>query len=139
MNAGSHRPLLDELAKLGRLYPGMRFGQLLEFASLLAAEGDGPDLVGKADDAAVHTAIRNHSRQRTRPTGVQPEDGFTGLPPTRSALLTALEEVWDRHPDWRFGEAVVRVAESAGVNTYDIEDEQLLAAARDHLGGLAAV
>ena len=56
----------------------------------------------------------------------------------RTEILRALEEVGRQHPDMRFGQLVCMLAHQArGVArsaTYDVEDLELLAAAREHLG-----
>lgn len=54
-------------------------------------------------------------------------------PIDRSDLLRALAELGRRYPEWRFGQLVSNVAGWADVDAWDVEDEQLLAAARQHL------
>jgi hypothetical protein len=51
----------------------------------------------------------------------------------RAALLAAIEELCRRYPDWRLGQLVANVAGWADQEIWDVEDEQLLAAARSHL------
>jgi len=51
----------------------------------------------------------------------------------RPALFEALADLCRRYPNWRFGQLVSNVSGWADVNTWDVEDEQLLAAARAHL------
>jgi hypothetical protein len=51
----------------------------------------------------------------------------------RAELLTTLAELCQRYPDWRFGQLVANVAGWADQEVWDVEDEQLLAAARLHL------
>lgn len=53
--------------------------------------------------------------------------------PDRAALLHLISELCVRHPNWRFGQLVANLADWADVNVWDVEDEQLLAAARSHL------
>ena len=48
-------------------------------------------------------------------------------------LLAAITELRRRYPDWRLGQLVANVAGWAEQDTWDIEDEQLLAAAQLHL------
>ncbi len=55
------------------------------------------------------------------------------IPEDRSALFEALAELCRRYPSWRFGQLVSNVAGWADLDTWDIEDEELLAAARAHL------
>ncbi|MBO0697924.1 MAG: hypothetical protein J2P46_06000 [Zavarzinella sp.] len=56
----------------------------------------------------------------------------------RSELLLALTELSRRYPDWRFGQLVANVAGWADVDLWDVEDGQLLAAARAHIHESAA-
>ena len=51
----------------------------------------------------------------------------------RGALLAAIAELCQRYPDWRLGQLVVNVAGWADQEVRDVEDEQLLEAARLHL------
>jgi hypothetical protein len=55
------------------------------------------------------------------------------LPETRAELLGALQRVWERDRDWRFGPLVEPLAALSGASLYDAEDEQLIAAARTRL------
>jgi hypothetical protein len=48
-------------------------------------------------------------------------------------LAQVLLELCDRYPHWRFGQFVSNVADWADTDQWDIEDEQLLAAAKAHL------
>src|SRR5439155_24795738 len=52
---------------------------------------------------------------------------------TRKEILRILEELSDQHPHWRFGQLVANMAGIADVNIWDLEDDQLLAVARNHL------
>jgi hypothetical protein len=54
-------------------------------------------------------------------------------PIDRSELLRALAELARRYPDWRFGQLVSNVAGWTDVDVWEVEDEELLAAARGHL------
>jgi len=56
---------------------------------------------------------------------------MTPLP--RAELFNALAELCRRYPDWRFGQLIANVAGWADQEIWDIEDEQLLAAAQAHL------
>ena len=55
------------------------------------------------------------------------------IPQHRAALFESLAELCRRYPDWRFGQLVSNVAGWADADLWDVEDEQLLAAARLHL------
>ena len=52
-------------------------------------------------------------------------------------LFDALAELRRRYPDWRFGQLIANVAGWADQNVWDIEDDELLAAAKDHLRTVA--
>jgi hypothetical protein len=54
----------------------------------------------------------------------------------RTDLLAAIMELCERYPHWRFGQLVANVAGWADQEIWDVEDEQLLAAARSHLSQL---
>ncbi len=55
----------------------------------------------------------------------------------RAELLAAIEALSRRYPDWRLGQLIANVAGWADQQLWDVEDEQLLAAARSHLQQLA--
>ena len=55
----------------------------------------------------------------------------------RAELLATIAELCRRYPDWRFGQLVANVAGWADQEIWDVEDEQLLAAAQSHLQRLA--
>jgi hypothetical protein len=51
----------------------------------------------------------------------------------RTELLEAITALCRRYPQWRLGQLVANVADWADQGVWDVEDEQLLAAARLHL------
>ncbi len=53
-----------------------------------------------------------------------------------SELSDALAELRRRYPEWRVGQLIANVAGWADQNVWDVEDEQLLAAAEEHLQAL---
>ncbi len=55
------------------------------------------------------------------------------IPEDRAALIDALAELCRRYPHWRFGQLVSNISGWADVDLWDVEDEQLLAAAQLHL------
>ncbi len=55
----------------------------------------------------------------------------------RADLLAAIAALCQRYPHWRFGQLVANVAGWADQEIWDVEDEQLLEAARLHLEQLA--
>ncbi len=48
-------------------------------------------------------------------------------------LLHAIAELHQRYPEWRLGQLIANVAGWADQEIWDVEDEQLLAAAQSHL------
>ena len=56
----------------------------------------------------------------------------------QQALISILAELMQNYPHWRFGQLVANVAEWVDQNTWDIENEQWIAAARAHLDQIAA-
>jgi len=55
----------------------------------------------------------------------------------RAELLDALTQLQRFYPDWRFGQLIANVAGWADQSVWDVEDEQLLAAAEEHLRSLS--
>jgi hypothetical protein len=51
----------------------------------------------------------------------------------RADLLAAIAELCQRYPHWRFGQLVANVAGWADQDIWEVDDEQLLEAARLHL------
>ena len=51
----------------------------------------------------------------------------------RAELLAVLAQLCERYPGWRFGQLVANLASWADQEIWDVEDEQLLEAARQHL------
>jgi hypothetical protein len=51
----------------------------------------------------------------------------------RAELLKAIAKLCQRYPHWRLGQLIANVAGWADQEVWDVEDEQLLVAARLHL------
>jgi len=51
----------------------------------------------------------------------------------RADLLVAIAQLTERYPNWRLGQLVANVAGWADQEIWDVEDEQLLEAVRQHL------
>jgi hypothetical protein len=51
----------------------------------------------------------------------------------RTELLATIAELSEKYPDWRLGQLMANAAGWADQEIWDIEDEQLLEAARVHL------
>lgn len=131
MSTETCTPLMGTLAELSRLYPEMRFGQLIEMIALLSSEETPRSVAEIDDDRLISTAsqhVRVRRNQLNRPLQDHP------LPRTRTELLDALQRVCERHPDGHLGPLVEHLATSSGSSLYDAEDEQLIAAARSDPG-----
>jgi hypothetical protein len=125
----SRHSLLQSLVELSNLYPDMRFGQLVAFACSIAPENV-PGTVEEADDEAVLAAMKRHALKRADQLGVKLDPNRSSLPPVRAELLTAVEGLGVLQPERSLGQLVSFLATVARVNVYDVEDEQLLEAAR---------
>ena len=55
----------------------------------------------------------------------------------RADLLEAIAELCRRYPHWRLGQLIANIAGWADQEIWDVEDEQLFAAAQLHLQQLA--
>jgi hypothetical protein len=60
------------------------------------------------------------------------------MTPTREEILRLIVDLSNQHPDWRFGQLVVNVANWASnpplpESAWDVEDGEFLAALREHL------
>jgi hypothetical protein len=55
----------------------------------------------------------------------------------RADLLATIAELCEKYPHWRLGQLIANVAGWADQEIWDVEDQQLLAAARLHLSQLA--
>ena len=51
----------------------------------------------------------------------------------RTDLMAAITELSQRYPDWRFGQLISNLAGWTDQEIWDVEDQQLLEAARLHL------
>jgi hypothetical protein len=58
------------------------------------------------------------------------------ISPERQKLVQAIVALCDRYPHWRLGQLIANLAGWADADTWDVEDEQLLAAAVAHLDQL---
>ena len=56
----------------------------------------------------------------------------------RTDLLAAVAELCRKYPDWRLGQLIANIAGWTDQDVWDVEDAQLLEAARAHLRHLAA-
>jgi len=51
----------------------------------------------------------------------------------RADLLAAIARLCERYPNWRFGQLIANIAGWTEHEIWDVDDEQLLEAARQHL------
>jgi hypothetical protein len=51
----------------------------------------------------------------------------------RAESLAVVAELWERYPHWRLGQLIANVAGWGDQEILDVEDPQLLEAARSHL------
>jgi hypothetical protein len=128
-------PLAATLAELSRLYPDLRFGQLIEMIVMLSGE-ETPIRADEVEDKPFAEAALRHMSLRRRQLGI--EDGLPRdetMPGQRAELLDLVVQVSDRHPDWRVGCLIEHLAAGSGSSLYDAEDEQLIEGARRVLAG----
>ena len=57
----------------------------------------------------------------------------------RRDLLLLIEQVSQRHPQWRLGQLIANLTTLANQNVWDVEDHELLEAARTHLEQTAPI
>ncbi len=127
MNTSKRQELVRQLELLGALYPHWRFGQLASNVADLT----GTPLV-ECTDEQMEAAARDHVAHRTQVLQM-PESRLAEVADgmaERRPLLAALEECERIYPAERLGESLASVAAGAGVNVYDAEDEEMLAAIR---------
>ncbi len=55
------------------------------------------------------------------------------MSPDRQTLVKAIVALCDRYPHWRLGQLISNISGWADIDLWDIEDDQLLAAATAHL------
>jgi hypothetical protein len=124
--------LMDALAELSRLYPELRFGQLVEMIALLASE-EAPMRAAEVEDDRFVDFAAHHVRVRRDQLMIETTPAQdSALPESRTELLDVLQRAWERHRGYGFGPLVEHLASSSGSDLYDVEDEQLIAAARSY-------
>jgi hypothetical protein len=119
----TQKDVLAVLEEFGGRYPHWRFGQIVSNVAGWV-DADARDI----SDECLLEAADGHLRRRF-------DGGEAARGPARADLIRVLSEVRSRHPDWRLGQLLEHLVECAQTNIYDIEDEQLLNAARRHLAG----
>ncbi|MBY0522330.1 MAG: hypothetical protein K2R98_02980 [Gemmataceae bacterium] len=120
--------LLHQLNEAGRLYPSMRFGQLLCFICSIADETGPGTVQGVGDETALSTLLGHLVKHAGQREGEN--NGLVDTPLIRTHLVRTLETLSHRCPEWTLGQLFFRLAALAHVNIYDIEDDVLLETAR---------
>ena len=103
MTTETSSPLVCVLAELSRVYPEMRFGQLVEMIAVLSGV-ETPISVDEVDDERFVEAAFRHVSLRRQDAGIEdgrPRDHH--LPRPRAELLDLIVRGRECHPDWRFG------------------------------------
>jgi hypothetical protein len=59
------------------------------------------------------------------------------IPEQRQKLIAALVALCEQYPHWRLAQLIMNVSSWADVHPWDVEDEQLLAAAIAHLNQIS--
>jgi hypothetical protein len=124
--------LMEALTELSRLYPELRLGQLVEMIALLANE-DSPMRAADVEDDRFVDSAAHHMRVRRDQLMIEttpPQD--RDLPESRTELLDELQRAWERHRDYGFGPLVDHLASLSASSLYDVDDQQLTAAAREY-------
>jgi uncharacterized protein (DUF433 family) len=121
----------------------------------LVAEGmDWDDTIkechGNISREAIAEAVRLAGRAFRDHAGGDPEsavaqyrpnaesEGSTSMNrPDRADLLAAIAALCERYPHWRLGQLIANVAGWADQAVWDVDDQQLLAAARSHIDQLS--
>lgn len=122
--------LVSALSELSALYPSMRCGQILEMLATLTGATTSAE-VGHAADAAILRVATAHAAERSRQLGSDAVS-LDSLGAERRQLLAALK----KKQQGRFfvpaplAGALLRIASDRNTTLYDIEDVELLEAAR---------
>jgi hypothetical protein len=133
MSTETCKPLMRLLTDLSRVYPELRFGQLIAMIAVLSSEETPMTPAEVEDDRLVDTAFHHLSvRQHQLGTENRPLQERS-LAESRTELLDVLQNVWERHRNGRFGSLLEQLAASSGCSLYDAEDEHLIAAAQSFL------
>jgi hypothetical protein len=136
MSQETKSSLRNVLSELCALYPSMRFGQLIEMVALLSGEEEPRD-ASEIEDNTLLDVAANHIRNRRGQLQIEDGSEQNESPPgSRAELLETLWRARERRGDPDFGKLLESLATSAGSSLYDVEDEELIAAARGLVGDL---
>jgi hypothetical protein len=116
-------PLLDELLKLGALFPSMRFGQLLEMVGTLTGALTVSELE-RTTDAQLYEEAKDYIAERLRRLGLD-----AAMPEPANSERARLVNIVRQSPrlaNRPLIAAVIEIARAANSTLYDIEDEVLL-------------
>ena len=56
-----------------------------------------------------------------------------------ATVLSELERIWKRHPDWRLGQLVSNLADWAEESVWDVEDDTLVREIQTHLSNFERI
>src|SRR5260370_26440171 len=126
--------LFQALKDLSGIYPHWRLGQTVENLCGWTMQND---FCGSFDveDEKLTTTAREHIDRRKEELEIGSKGMLTPVSPTRAELFHVLEKLENHYPDWPLALLVFNVPCWIGVNFWDVEDEQLLDAAKKHLEG----
>jgi hypothetical protein len=128
--------LLAIFAEVSRLYPDMRFGQMLEMLALVSSD-DMPQAPSSIQNERLLEAAVTHRLRRLKQLGLESRSLVQRpISEVRGRLLQVLQELHNQHPDMRIGQLVTNLAEQCSASLYDVEDEDLLAVAQQHLDSI---
>jgi hypothetical protein len=130
----ARQSLFQTLKDFGTIYPHWRLGQTVENLCGWAMQNE---FRGSFDveDEKLATTAREHLDRRKEELEIGSKRIPTPLSPVRAELFHVFEKLAKRYPDFPLAQLIFKVASSADVNFWDVEDEQLLAAAKKHLEG----
>jgi hypothetical protein len=126
--------LLQKIMELGQCHPftEMRFGQLMLMVCLIPGKEE-PAFISEVDDNSLYESVEHRLSQPGRRSN---SSLFESLSRVRQDLQREIENLGEHFPEWPLGKLVFNLASLAHTNEYDIEDEELLAAARSTNPGL---
>ncbi len=131
MKTKTHDPLIEALADLSGLYPGMRLGQILAMVASFSGDEAPASIVDIGDERLFQVASDHIARRRCQMEF--PDAVVDDRPPSEShaELLDQLQQARERLGYRQFGRFVAGLATMSGAGLYDVEDEELAASVRN--------
>lgn len=121
--------LLTRLVRLGLHYPDMRFGQLFEFACVLAGDEEPISPEAATDVEAEQAIVRHLHSLDPDDVGLEMGRGLRSLTQSRGRLVDVIQKLSEQYRGESVGQLLVRLAKVASVRLYDAEDSELADAA----------